>query len=152
MSVSNNTTQLQEILNMVGELTDVNDLIAVHNAAENAHANLLSNHNADVNAHSELFAKKVDIPTFYEESGAAPAITIANNTEYRLVDIDGLDMYGNTNKAHGFISFASWFENGGLNITGFKASAGDDIAQASASETWEFSCDFGYIVWKNWGA
>lgn len=95
---------------------------------------------------------KVDTPTLVVEEGAAPTITIADNTEYRLVDIDGLDMFGNTNKAHGFIYFASWFENGGLTISGFTASSGDDITQASRSEVWEFSCDNGYIVWKNWSA
>jgi hypothetical protein len=76
---------------------------------------------------------------------------VANNAEYRIEGASGLLMTGNNNKAHGFITFGGWIADG-IEVLGFKASAGDDITQASAGETWEFSCDYGYIVWKNWGA
>lgn len=76
---------------------------------------------------------------------------VANNTEYHIEYASGLLMTGNNNKAHGFITFGDRVADV-IQVLGFKASAGDDITQASAGETWEFSCDYGYIVWKNWGA
>lgn len=76
---------------------------------------------------------------------------VANNAEYRIEGASGLLMTGNNNKAHGFITFGGWIVDG-IEVLGFKASAGDDITNAAAGETWEFSCDYGYIVWKNWGA
>lgn len=110
---------------------------------------VIPKHNADASAHSELFAKKANKAAVVENSGAVD-FEIANNTEYALTGVTSLIMVGNTNEAHGFVTFGSSAPS--VSITGFTKSGGDDVASAGASQVWEFSCDNGFILWKNWSA
>lgn len=111
--------------------------------------NAVSSHNEDNSAHSALFAKKTDKPATVTKTGAIN-VTIANNTDYSFTSVSSLALAGNTNEAHGFVTFGS--SSPSVSVTGFAKSGGDDIAGAKASEIWEFSCDNGYIIWKNWSA
>lgn len=88
-------------------------------------------------------------PTEIAKSDSVIA-TIANNTEYTFTDVTSLNIAGNIYNAHGFVTFGS--STPSVSITGFNASGGDNVAEAKASEIWEFSCDNGYIIWKNWSA
>jgi hypothetical protein len=111
--------------------------------------NAVSLHNEDNSAHNVLFAKKVDKPTVVNGTGAI-TVAVAENTEYIYTSVTRLTMTGNTNEAHGFVTFGS--STPSVSVTGFAKSGGDDVAEAKASEIWEFSCDNGYIIWKNWSA
>lgn len=97
----------------------------------------------------EIVGGKMDKPDVVESTGAV-TVAVAENTEYTFTGVTGLTMTGNTNKAHGFVTFGSSAPS--ISVTGFVKSGGDDIASAQASEVWEFSCDNGYIIWKNWSA
>lgn len=108
-------------------------------------------HNADANAHSGLFAGKSDRPTIVTVDDDAN-FTVADNCEYRLTNVGTLTMAGSTGKAHGFVEFSFDVPTVTVNVTGFTASGGDDVAEAIFGEMWEFSCDNGYILWKNWSA
>lgn len=88
-------------------------------------------------------------PTERAQSGSV-TVTIANNTEYTFTGVTSLNMTGNAYDAHGFVTFGSSAPS--VFVTGFAKSGGNDIAEAKASEIWEFSCDNGYIIWKNWSA
>lgn len=110
---------------------------------------VIPSHNADNSAHSGLFSLKVDKPAVVENSGAVE-FTIANNTEYILTGVTSLIIAGNTHEARGFVTFGA--STPSVSVTGFVKSGGDDVASAGASQIWEFSCDNGYIIWKNWSA
>jgi hypothetical protein len=97
----------------------------------------------------EIVGGKMDKPVVVESTGAV-TMEVAENTEYVFSEVTGLTMTGNTNKAHGFVTFGA--STPSISVTGFVKSGGDDIASAKASEVWEFSCDNGYIIWKNWSA
>ena len=86
-------------------------------------------------------------PTEIAQSGSV-TVTIANNTEYTFTNVTSLNIAGNIYNAHGFVTFGSSAPS--VSVTSFLASGGDDIAKAKANEIWEFSCDNGYILWKNW--
>ena len=110
----------------------------------------VSSHNGDSSAHSSLFAKKVSKRNTFAESGNVN-ITLADNTEYTFNAVTSLTFKGTINdNVHGFVTFGSSAPS--ISITGFNKSGGDDIASAKASEIWEFSCERGYIIWKNWSA
>ncbi len=87
--------------------------------------------------------------TLVTGSGAI-TINVADYTEYQFGTVSSLTMIGAFVKAHGFVMFGS--SAPAISVTGFVKSGGDDIAEAKASETWEFSCDTGFIIWKNWSA
>ena len=114
-------------------------------------AGSVNSHNADANAHSTLFAGKSDRPTVVTVDDDAN-FTVADNCEYRLTNVGTLTMAGSTGKAHGFVEFSFDVQTVTVNVTGFTASGGDDVAEAAFGEMWEFSCDNGYILWKNWSA
>lgn len=75
-------------------------------------------------------------------------IVIENGTEYTFGSVTSLKITGNINDAHGFIGFASSVPS--VSISGFNGMSGDDISSAKAREVWEFSCEDGYAIWKNW--
>ncbi len=108
-------------------------------------------HNADANAHSTLFAGKANSPTAVTVDSYAN-FTVADNCEYRLTDLSTLIMAGSTGKAHGFVDFSLDVQTVSVSVTGFSGTGGDDVAEAVGGEVWEFSCDNGYILWKNWSA
>lgn len=112
-------------------------------------ASAVSSHNENSSAHSSLFAKKADKPTTVTKTGAVN-VTIADNTDYSFTSVSSLTLAGNTNEAHGFVTFGS--SKPSISVTGFNKSGGDDVASAGASQIWEFSCGNGYIIWKNWSA
>ena len=77
---------------------------------------------------------------------------LAHNTEYTIKDFTALTLVcdnAKTAENHGYIKFP----NVPIvpNLTGFSGIEGDDITQAAANETWEFSCFKGYMLFKNWG-
>lgn len=88
-------------------------------------------------------------PTEIALSGVV-SVTIQDNAEYNFTDVTSLTITGNTYEAHGFVTFGS--STPSIYITNFVKSGGDDVADARASEIWEFSCDNGFILWKNWSA
>ncbi len=89
-------------------------------------------------------------PTAVSGSGAV-AVTLADNRDYTYTSVTSLALTGAAVNCHGFISFASGTPSISA-LTGFSGIAGDDIAEAAAGEIWEFSCERGYIVFKNWSA
>lgn len=88
-------------------------------------------------------------PTLISLSGSV-SVTVEENREYSFSGVSSLIMVGANVKAHGFVTFGSSAPS--VSVTGFAKSGGDDVASAKASEIWEFSCDNGYIIWKNWSA
>ena len=77
---------------------------------------------------------------------------LAHNTEYTIKDFTALTLVCDSAKTaenHGYIKFP----NVPIvpTLTGFSKIDGDDITQAAANETWEFSCFKGYMLFKNWG-
>lgn len=77
---------------------------------------------------------------------------LAHNTEYTIKDFTALTLVcdnAKTAENHGYIKFP----NVPIvpTLTGFSGIDGDDITQAAANETWEFSCFKGYMLFKNWG-
>lgn len=90
----------------------------------------------------------VEEPALVATSGAV-SITVEENREYEYTGVTSLTMVGADVECHGTVVFASSTPT--ISVTGFTASSGDDIADAAASETWEFSCFKNRIIWKNWG-
>jgi hypothetical protein len=88
-------------------------------------------------------------PVLISRSGSV-SLTVEENREYKFTSVTSLVLVGALVKAHGFVTFGSSAPS--ISVTGFTKSGGDDIAGAKASEIWEFSCDNGYIIWKNWSA
>lgn len=88
-------------------------------------------------------------PALISLSGSV-SVTVEENREYSFSGVSSLIMVGALVKAHGFVTFGSSAPS--VSVTGFAKSGGDDVAGAKASEVWEFSCDNGYIIWKNWSA
>lgn len=89
-------------------------------------------------------------PTSVSKSGAV-TVTLANNREYTYTNVSSLAMTGANVSCHGFITFGSGTPSVS-SPSGFNGVAGDDITTAAASEVWEFSCERGYVVFKNWSA
>lgn len=85
--------------------------------------------------------------------------TVEDNREYLFGGITELNMVGAAVDCHGFIVFAGDITPT-INISGFYASAGDDITSIgttpSTGSVWEFSVShplnssMGLIIWKNW--
>ena len=79
-------------------------------------------------------------------------VTVEDNKEYIYSSVAGLTMTGAAVKCHGFITFADTTPS--VSVSGFTASAGDDITEAAAGQIWEFSVfphfDGSFIIWKNW--
>ena len=88
-------------------------------------------------------------PTLVATSGNI-GVTVEDNREYEYTGVTALNMIGADVECHGFVTFADSAPS--ISVTGFEKSAGDNIAEAKATEIWEFSCDSGYIIWKNWSA
>ncbi len=88
-------------------------------------------------------------PILIASSGAV-SITVQENREYKYTGVTQLIIVGDSVNCHGFVTFGTGAPS--VSVTGFAKSGGDDIASAKASEVWEFSCDSGYIIWKNWSA
>ena len=88
-------------------------------------------------------------PALISLSGSV-SVTVEENREYSFSGVSSLIMVGALVKCHGFVTFGSSAPS--VSVTGFAKSGGDDVAGAKASEIWEFSCDNGYIIWKNWSA
>lgn len=107
-------------------------------------------HNGLANAHSELFEQKLTKP-FPVTIESDEEVTIVDNCEYLFANIGVLNMVGSKAKAHGFIYFSWDVMEVTVSVTGFTASAGDDITGAKYGEMWEFCCDSGFVIWKNWG-
>lgn len=87
-------------------------------------------------------------------SGAV-TVTVADYQEYAYTNVTSLTMTGAAVNAHGFVTFSTSTPT--VTISGFTASAGDDIASdAAANQIWEFSVfphnSGSYIIWKNWSA
>ncbi|MBR5872673.1 MAG: hypothetical protein IKZ06_03415 [Oscillospiraceae bacterium] len=78
------------------------------------------------------------------------SVTVEDNREYEYTGVTALTMIGADVECHGFVTFAD--STPSISVSGFAKSAGDDIAEAKATEIWEFSCDNGFILWKNWSA
>ena len=88
-------------------------------------------------------------PSAVNGSGSV-SITVQENYEYNYTAVTSLVMVGAAVKCHGFVTFGSSAPS--ISVSGFAKSGGDDVAAAKKSEIWEFSCDNGYIIWKNWSA
>ena len=88
-------------------------------------------------------------PILVATSGTV-SMTVEDNREYEYTGVTDFVMVGDTVSCHGFVTFGSSAPS--VSVTGFAKSGGDDVASAKASEIWEFSCDNGYIIWKNWSA
>ena len=78
-------------------------------------------------------------------------VTLLDNKEYNYTEVTSLTITGATVNCHGFITFANNTPSVS-SLSGFLGVAGDDITTAAASESWEFSCEKGFCVFKNWGA
>lgn len=84
-------------------------------------------------------------------------ITLLDHTIYDYNNVSSLTMVGTTCQSYGTIAFSSDFSpsSSTLNVSGFDFSIGDDINDAIAGETWEFSVSYNRdnkscIIWKNW--
>lgn len=81
-------------------------------------------------------------------------VTVADYTEYAYTAVTSLTMTGAAVNCHGFVTFGSSAPT--ISVSGFTASAGDDITAAKASEIWEFSVfphnGGSFVIWKNWSA
>ena len=75
-------------------------------------------------------------------------VRIEDEIEYIFNSVTSLRIIGTINNAHGFIGFSSATPS--ISISGFNGMSGDDITSAIANEIWEFSCDDGFVIWKNW--
>ncbi len=106
----------------------------------------LLGHANDSSAHSSLFSGKQNKPISITGSGAIN-VTLQDNCEYSYAGVSSISMTGTDGEAHGFVVFGN--PVGNISISGTKA--GDDIFNAKANETWEFSCFKNKFIWKNWG-
>lgn len=118
--------------------------VAVDSALSTTSTNAIQNKVVTTNLN-----KKGEKPTEITGSGAIN-VTIADNAEYTFAAVTSLVIAGSTGKSHGFVTFSTSAPS--ISVTGFSASGGDDIAEAAASQVWEFSTNNGYILWKNWSA
>ena len=82
----------------------------------------------------------------------AIAVSVDNYKEYVYTAVTSLTMMGAAVNCHGFVTFGSSAPT--ISVSGFTASAGDDITEAAKSQVWEFSVfphnSGSYIIWKNW--
>jgi len=82
----------------------------------------------------------------------AITVTLADNKEYSYADVTSIAITAANVSCHGFIVFAGSTPSPAPSVSGYSGTlAGDDITEAAASETWEFSCEHGFLVFKNWG-
>ena len=82
----------------------------------------------------------------------AITVTLADNKEYSYTDVTSIAITAANVSCHGFIVFAGSTPSPAPSVSGYSGTlAGDDITEAAASETWEFSCEHGFLVFKNWG-
>lgn len=88
-------------------------------------------------------------PTEITGSGAV-AVVLKDNVLYSYTAVTSLDMVVNTNRAHGFITFAASISK--ISVTGAVTTSGDDINEAAGGETWEFDSLKGHIIWNKRGA
>ncbi len=92
----------------------------------------------------------IEPPTAVSGTGAV-IVTLADNREYTYTGVTAFALTGAAVSCHGFITFAGSTPSISP-LTGFSGISGDDITEAAASEVWEFSCERGYVVFKNWSA
>ena len=90
------------------------------------------------------------IPPVLVATSGNISMTVEDNREYEYTGVTSLNIVGAKVSCHGFVTFGSSAPS--ISVTGFTKSAGDDIASAKANEVWEFSCDNGFVIWKNWSA
>lgn len=88
--------------------------------------------------------------TYSKSLSGAVSLTVKNGMHYVMTGVTSLSLTGDDVDCYGTITFASSVPT--ISVSGFTASDGDDIAEASASEVWEFNCMDGRILWKNWSA
>ena len=74
-------------------------------------------------------------------------ITLQDNFDYIFNNVSSLNLTAGTGSCHGFITFGS--SKPTVSLSGFTKVDGD-IANATASTVWEFSCYNKYAVFKNW--
>ena len=86
-------------------------------------------------------------PAIVATSGAV-SVTVENNKEYEYTGVSSFNMTGAKVSCHGVVVFGS--STPSVSVSGFVASAGDEISKAKAGETWEFDVFDGRIIWKNW--
>lgn len=84
-------------------------------------------------------------------------ITLSDHTIYDYNNVSSLTIVGTVCQSCGTITFSSGFSpsSSTLKVSGFDFSIGDDINDAIAGETWEFSVSYNRnnkscIIWKNW--
>lgn len=138
------------IENITNTMKDESVCGLMRDAVTSAMPNHAANH--AIGGRDELSPEQIGAirkPTEIAQSGSV-TVTIANNTEYNFTSVTSLNIAGNAYNAHGFVSFGT--STPSVSVTGFNKSGGDNVALAKASEIWEFSCDKGYIIWKNWSA
>lgn len=97
----------------------------------------------------KLLDGKATSPTAVTGTGSI-TVTVEANKEYSYTAVTSLTMTGAAVNCHGFVTFDSSTPT--ISVSSFTDSSGDDIADAAASEVWEFSVFNGYVVWKNWSA
>lgn len=73
--------------------------------------------------------------------------TLNDHHDYTFNNVSSLNLTAGTGSCHGFITFGSSTPT--ISLHGFTKVDGD-IANASASTVWEFSCYNKYAVFKNW--
>ena len=87
-------------------------------------------------------------PKVSEESASgAITKTLTDNHNYTFNNVSSLNLTAGTGSCHGFITFGS--SKPTISLHGFTKVDGD-IANATASTVWEFSCYNKYAVFKNW--
>lgn len=80
-------------------------------------------------------------------------VTLADCTMYNYSNVTSLTMVGKACQCYGTVTFSSSTPT--IEVSGFDVSLGDDITEALANETWEFSVSYNpnnksCIIWKNW--
>lgn len=90
------------------------------------------------------------VPPVVVATSGAVSMTVEDNREYEYTGVTSLNIVGAKVSCHGFVTFGSGAPS--ISVTGFIKSGGDDISEAKANEVWEFSCDKGFVIWKNWSA
>lgn len=84
----------------------------------------------------------------YKAASGAISLTIEDGARYELTNVSTLALTGADVDASGFITFGPSTPT--VTLSGFAATAGNDITRASAGSVWEFDCKHGYCIFKEW--